>query len=198
MGLSIITEILCLALSSLWLQSAWAFETMGMTTIYDAARSEDSSETTLDSTSTTTTTTTTQPNNNGLDPNASSVSLWEEFKPWWIALLITGGLILFGCLPVVCWRASRQRQRTEGKNKVFSLFQSLRGIDAEDLHIRHSPMGGFHVSYTNNLIHGENNTSPRSSHESSLDSGEDHFLLPSKRPFKGDEDTATTSLSLVL
>lgn len=196
MGLSGITRILCLALS-LWLQSAWAFETVGETTIYDAPPWEYSAETALDSTSTTITTSTTQPTHNGLDPNASSVSLWEEFKPWWIALLITWGLC---CLFVVCWRASRQRQRTQEKNKVFSLFRSLQGLDAEDLHIRHSPMGGFHVSYTNNLIHtGGNNTPPQSSQESSsLDSEEDDLLLSSKRPFKGDEDTAKTSLSLVL
>ena len=86
-----------------------------------------------------------------------NVNLWEDdTKTVWISLIVISGVLMLLCLcGFFCSMFSRQRGRDRQRRQFKSLFGYLNAMDMEDLDIRRSPAGGFHISYLNGLSKGE-------------------------------------------
>jgi hypothetical protein len=88
---------------------------------------------------------------------SSSLSLWEEHEKTFIILIsVLGSLCLLFCCCIIC-RGVRRRERDErDRFRMMDIFKYLTNFDVDDFDIRHSPTGGFHATYLNELSHGQN------------------------------------------
>ena len=85
-----------------------------------------------------------------------NANFWGERTTLWILIMI-GGTIIFCCLGgFLCSILNRQRRRDGQRRQFKQVFGYLNKMDIDDLDIRRSPAGGFHISYLNDLAAGGN------------------------------------------
>ena len=74
-------------------------------------------------------------------------TFWDENRALSIALIVVGSLL--ACLCLCWWDMNQNRKHRMEKDRKFTLniFSYLRRFDVDDIDIRRSPAGGYHVSY---------------------------------------------------
>ena len=99
----------------------------------------------------------------------------------WFALIIIGSTIIGFCLGgFLCSILNRQHRRNRQRKQSEQVFWYINEIDIDNLDIRRSPVGGFHISYLNAFAKGE--IAPT---VASGDGGGTREIEPSpKRPFQ--------------
>jgi hypothetical protein len=130
--------------------------------------------------SSSTATTTTQPFGGLAQVVLPVAVIWGDHKITFIVLIVVGGLVLMSCIfGFMIITFLRQQVKDKQRKQMKDVFYYLHGMDMEDIDIRRSPAGGFHVSYLNGLACGEKNkamssTSTSQTHtQSDLPNGED-------------------------
>jgi hypothetical protein len=82
---------------------------------------------------------------------------WVESSQTSLIMVIAAASLFGLILLCTCVRWHRRTvDRDRQKKKTLAVFQYLRGMNVDDIDIRRSPAGGFHVSYLNDLAHGKN------------------------------------------
>jgi hypothetical protein len=92
-----------------------------------------------------------------VDPN-----LWQQHSTpgflSFVGLVVLGGLALFlFCgLNLCILMITRAQKKTQREKDTLLMFSYMSKLNVEDMDIRRSPAGGFHVAYLNGLAVGEN------------------------------------------
>ena len=66
------------------------------------------------------------------------------------------GVLLLCCCLVTCVRARRRAEDRSNQRQMLSIFKYLHVFDVDDIDIRRSPAGGYHATYLNDLVNGDN------------------------------------------
>jgi hypothetical protein len=108
-------------------------------------------------------------------PQASILSRQDQAlvdssnKAWAIPLISAIFALLLVFKLTICSRYIRNRQKERhAKDTLRSVFKYLHALEVEDIDIRRSPVGGYHVSYINDLALGINKAEQYSEPEHSL------------------------------
>ena len=111
---------------------------------------------------------------------STAVEVASYHRHWAIAMIAFGSA--FVVFIIVCAVGSRRRNKRLEMERTFTLnvFDYLRPFHVDDLDIRKSPAGGFHITYQNELSHGviqevsetSYNESSSSNHSSSGNGGD--------------------------
>ena len=82
-------------------------------------------------------------------------SFWEENQGISIAMIVVASCLLFIILLGRClYHISRKHRIQKEKRFTLGIFRYLKDFQVENLDIRRSAAGGFHVSYKNELEEG--------------------------------------------
>jgi hypothetical protein len=115
-------------------------------------------------------------------PTADGSSFWETHNTVWIVVLaVLGTCICLVWLCLTCAIARRRQQQDNSQRRMINIFKYLTFFDVDDFDIRHSPTGGFHATYLNELSDGINNSNELTQ-TSSHDEDERSFLSNSSVP----------------
>jgi hypothetical protein len=92
----------------------------------------------------------------GEDTTGSS-TLWQQHTPEFVGLIVLGGLVLVLCcvLTLCLLSIGRHTERKKRKKDTATMFSYMNELNVEDLDIRRSPAGGYHVTYMHGLANGE-------------------------------------------
>ena len=79
-------------------------------------------------------------------------------------LVSVGAFVFLFCFILPCIQHQRRTMyQTRQKETLHNIFKYLHRLDADDLDIRRSSAGGFHVAYLNGLAQGHNKAEDRAS-----------------------------------
>jgi hypothetical protein len=89
---------------------------------------------------------------------AGNSTLWQQHTPEFVDLIVFGGVILvLCCVLTLCLRSIARRTKKKKREKdTLTMFSYMNELNVEDMDIRRSPAGGYHVTYMQGLAVGEN------------------------------------------
>jgi hypothetical protein len=118
---------------------------------------------------------------------------WQQYSaPKILGLVVCFGLllVLFCVLNLSLLIFTRGQKKKQREKDTLMMFSYMSKLDVENMDIRRSPAGGFHVAYLNALANGDNYAECGSIDEFGEDEmeefGEDSFL--SMAEFHGNDD----------